>query len=59
MSATYSNTLDTRYCFYPDGEVEVVAANAPAATAATTTAAAAATGAPTAVSDCHLHGVTV
>ncbi|KAK1541002.1 ZIP Zinc transporter [Colletotrichum paranaense] len=47
------------YCFYPDGEVEVVAANAPAATAATTTAAAAATGAPTAVSDCHLHGVTV
>ncbi|OHF04189.1 ZIP Zinc transporter [Colletotrichum orchidophilum] len=46
------------YCFYPDGEVEVEAANAPSTTAASTTAAAI-TGAPTAVSDCHLHGVTV
>ncbi|KAK1970239.1 ZIP zinc transporter [Colletotrichum sublineola] len=48
------------YCFYDDGEVQVRPASAPASTAASTTAAAAAvTGAPTAVSDCHLHGVTV
>ncbi|KAF4921914.1 Zinc transporter 3 [Colletotrichum viniferum] len=53
----HKHATDT-YCFYPDGEVLVEAANAPAATAATTTAAAA-TGMPTAVSDCHLHGVTV
>ncbi|KAH9229946.1 hypothetical protein K456DRAFT_1844259 [Colletotrichum gloeosporioides 23] len=53
----HKHATDT-YCFYPDGEVLVEAANAPAATAATTTAAAA-TGMPTAVSECHLHGVTV
>ncbi|KAF4832823.1 Zinc transporter 3 [Colletotrichum tropicale] len=53
----HKHATDT-YCFYPDGEVLVEPANAPAATAATTTAAAE-TGMPTAVSDCHLHGVTV
>ncbi|WYZ33936.1 hypothetical protein EsH8_I_000212 [Colletotrichum jinshuiense] len=48
------------YCFFADGEVEVVPAGAVAATAtAATTTAAAVTGAPTAVSDCHLHGTTV
>ncbi|EFQ27354.1 ZIP Zinc transporter [Colletotrichum graminicola] len=47
------------YCFYDDGEVQVEPASAAASTAASTTAAAAVTGAPTAVSDCHLHGVTV
>ncbi|KAK1976024.1 ZIP zinc transporter [Colletotrichum cereale] len=49
------------YCFYDDGEVKVRPAAAAASTADSTTAAAAATvtGAPTAVSDCHLHGVTV
>ncbi|KAK1991344.1 ZIP zinc transporter [Colletotrichum falcatum] len=49
------------YCFYGGGEVKVEPASAPASTPASATAAAAAavTGAPTAVSDCHLHGVTV
>ncbi|OLN91612.1 Zinc transporter 3 [Colletotrichum chlorophyti] len=46
------------YCFFADGEVKILPAGVPAATAATTTAAAV-TGAPTAVSDCHLHGTTV
>ncbi|KAL0939928.1 zip zinc transporter [Colletotrichum truncatum] len=51
-----------RYCFYDGGEVPVSPVNAPAATAAATTThaeAGAATGAPTAVSDCHLHGTSV
>ncbi|KAF6802175.1 ZIP zinc transporter [Colletotrichum musicola] len=55
------------YCFYDDGEVLIAAANAAASTAAAATAThtdahatdAAVTSAPTAVSDCHLHGTTV
>ncbi|KAK6206925.1 ZIP zinc transporter [Colletotrichum tabaci] len=57
----HKHATDT-YCFFGDGEVQILPAGAAAATAtaaASTTAAAAVTGAPTAVSDCHLHGVTV
>ncbi|KAF9871108.1 zip zinc transporter [Colletotrichum karsti] len=57
FTGCHKHATDT-YCFYDDGEVQITAFNAPAVTAATTTAAAV-TGAPTAVSDCHLHGVTV
>ncbi|KAL2291483.1 hypothetical protein FJTKL_12875 [Diaporthe vaccinii] len=53
-----SLTSFARYCRHDEGEVLVTAANAPAATDATPTEAVE-TGAPMAVSDCHLHGVTV
>ncbi|TQN69406.1 Zinc transporter 3 [Colletotrichum shisoi] len=62
-TACHKHASDT-YCFFGDGEVQILPAGAAAATAAataavSTTAATAVTGAPTAVSDCHLHGVTV
>lgn len=67
LLAFASLILYARYCFYDDGEVLIAPANAAASTAAAATAThtdahtteAAVTGAPTAVSDCHLHGTTV